>query len=295
MSIVRRRIASVDREWHDRFFRFVAGVFPEIDADRWARWRDCGSWLDPYEVLALVDGEKIVSTIGLTRMHLVADSVAQTGFQLGAVATLPSHRGQGLSRRLMNWVFEERASPDQPVFLFGNETVLDFYPRFGFRQVPQQRWILRAKIAPDTSRATRFDPDSAEDRQRLATLCQRADPIPGPLSTSGYYPIALWHLTCQPVSGFWLDGGDTFIAADTDGPRLLVHDIIALRPRDLRPALATLVGAPVDTVTFGFDPSPWLPGTRPIANREADTQSPLFVRGAPSIVGPLGFPGLAQT
>lgn len=295
MSIARRRITGTDLEWHDRFFRFVGGVFPGIDPRRWAAWRDRGAWLDAYEVLALVDGEQIVSTIGVTRMKLVVDGGTKTGVQLGAVATLPSHRGQGLSRRLISWVFEELPSPDQPVVLFGNKNVLDFYPRFGFRQVPQQRWILRTEIAPDTSRATRFDPESAEDRDRLATLCARAKPIPGPLSTSDYYPIALWHLTCTPTSGFWLHDRNTFVAADTDDGRLLVHDIIALQQRDLRPALASLAAAPIATVAFGFAPSPWCPGTQPVADDEADTQSPLFLRGAPSITGPVGFPGLAQT
>lgn len=295
MSIARRRITGADLEWHDRCFRFVGGVFPAIDPRRWACWRDRGAWHDPYEVLALVDGERIVSTVGLTRMRLVVDGVALTGFQLGAVATLESHRGQGLSRRLMRWVFDELPSPDQPVFLFGNKNVLDFYPRFGFRQVRQRRWILRADIAPVTSRATRFDPDSAGDRERLATLCARAAPVPGPLSASDYYPIALWHLTCTPTSGFWLHDRNTFVAADIDDGRLAVHDIIALQPRDLRPALASLAAVPVGTVAFGFDPSPWCPGTQPVADEEADAQSPLFVRGAPSVTGPVGFPGLAQT
>jgi len=295
VSIVHRRIAGTDLEWHDRFFHFVGGVFPGIDPQRWASWRNRGAWRDPYEVLALVDGEQIVSTIGLTRMRLVVDGVAQNGFQLGAVATLPGQRGQGLSRHLMDWVFEELASPNGPIFLFANESVLDFYPRFGFRQIPQRRWLLSAEIAPDANRVTCFDPDSAEDRDRLAALCARAAPIAGPLSTRDYYPIALWHLTCTPISGFWLDDRDTFVAADMEGGRLAVHDIIATEPRDLRPALASLAAAPVDTVAFGFDPSPWFAGARPIADAEADAQFPLFVRGAPSILGPLAFPGLAKT
>lgn len=295
MTVDRRRITRSDDEWHDRFFRFVAGVFPGIDAGRWAAWRDRGAWHDAYEVLALVDGAQIVSTIGITRMQLVVDGAAQTALQLGAVATLADYRGQGLSRRLMEWMFEERSSPDEPVFLFGNESVLGFYPRFGFRYVPQQRWILRAPIAPYANRAERFDPDSGEDRRRLAALCGRAEEIPGPLSARDYYPIALWHLTCQPITGFWLDNGDTLVAVSTKGGELTVHDIIATRSHDLRLALASLIAAPVDTVAFGFDPSPWISGAEPIASGDADVQSPLFIAGAPSVTGPLGFPGLAQT
>lgn len=202
MTIDRRRITRTDIEWHDRFFRFVAGVFPGIDAERWAVWRDRGAWRDAYEVLSLVDGKQIVSTIGVTRMQLVVGGVARTGLQLGAVATLDSYRGQGLSRRLMEWMFAERSSPHQPVFLFANESVLGFYPRFGFRHVPQHRWVLRVKIAPEASRARRFDPESAEDRRRLAAICGEAKAIPGSLTARDYYPIALWHLTCQRSPDF---------------------------------------------------------------------------------------------
>lgn len=293
MSVACRRIAAADRDWHGRFFHFAASVFTGLDAAAWMRWRDRGGWQDAYEVFAFVDGERILGTIGRTRMRLAIDGVQETGYQLGAVATLPAFRGRGMARRLMQWVLDELDAPDQAVFLFGNDSVLDFYPRFGFRRVPQQRWTLRAEIAPSTGPATPFDPDNAADRQGLAELCARATAIAGPLATRDYFPIALWHLTCQPIAGFWLDGRDALVATSVEQGRLVIHDIIEAEPSDLRPFLPGLITGPVAEVEFRLDPSNRCAGARPFAIDDAT--SPLFVRGAPSIVGPLGFPGLAQT
>jgi hypothetical protein len=50
-----------------------------------------GDWTECYEVFAVVDGGRILSTIGRSRMHSVVNG--ELGYRLGAVATrLPYRR-----------------------------------------------------------------------------------------------------------------------------------------------------------------------------------------------------------
>ena len=51
--------------------------------------------------------------------------------------TRPGHRGRGLARRLMEEVLRDWSGRCDGMFLFANGTVLDFYPRFGFRRAAQ--------------------------------------------------------------------------------------------------------------------------------------------------------------
>jgi predicted N-acetyltransferase YhbS len=285
------RIRNTDIDWHLRFFAHVQESFRP---DNWLAWRDRGGWTTDYEVFALLDGDRIVSTIGRTRMQLVNNGRALAGYQLGAVATLPHYRGRGLARSLMDEIVGELDHPDQPVILYANDSVVDFYPRFGFRRVAQKQSVAEVSMAPAKMPAARFDPDDATQRSKLRNLFGRATPIRGPLSAANYYGIALWHLSGSSISAFWLPEFDALVAATAKNERLIVHDVIAVRPFDLSAALPQLIDRPVTRIEFCFDTQDWWATAR--VSRLDDSDEPLFVRGASaSIVGPVRLPGLAHT
>ncbi len=285
-----RRITSSDRDWHSPFFNFVDTVFRP---NAWHLWRDRGGWTPDYEVFALLDGGEIVSTIGRSRMRLVVHGEDRVGYQLGAVGTLKPYRRRGLARQLMAEVFDALDAPDQPIILFANESVVDFYPRFGFRRVPQRRSVARASVVPAAAQAARVDPADATERARLASLFARARPIRGPLSARDYSWIALWHLCSESISGFWLSEFDALVAVSAAGGQLLVHDVVAAHPFDLGAAIPSLIAEPVDEIEFCFEADDWWPAAEHGAFDDAE--EPFFVRGAGPISGPVRLPDLAHT
>jgi predicted N-acetyltransferase YhbS len=287
------KILVSDTEWHSPFFQFVAMIFRGSEAKRWQLWRDRGGWTEQYEIFTIVDGDRIVSTIGRTRMQLVVNGETRVGYQLGAVATLNSYRQQGSARQLMDWVIDGLDEPDQPMLLFANNSVRDFYPRFGFRRIRQRRSVARVSINPSDVQALRCDPAKAADRSRLANLCALARPIRGPLAARDYYSVLLWHLSCRPVIAFWLPEFDAVIAVTAKEGRLIVRDVIAMRPFDLSLVIPTLIACPITDLEFGFDPEDWWPTADHSEFDDAD--SSLFVRGVASIASPVQFPELAHT
>jgi len=288
------RIRHSDTARHAAFFQFVQSIFPGSGGQSWMDWRDRGGWTDQYEVFVAVEGDRIVSTIGRSRMRLVINGQDRVGYQLGAVATLPSYRRQGLARRLMNWVIDELDAPDQPIILFANNTVLDFYPRLGFRRIPQQRATASALIEPSGVPPAAFDPASASDRLRLAALSARAQPIRGPLVARDYGWIALWNLTGGPEAAVWLPEVDALIATTVENECLFVHDVIAAQDFDLGAVLPTLITQPIRKLEFLFDPGDWWVGAD--YSERDDSDSRLFVRGGlASVTGPVQFPALAHT
>jgi predicted N-acetyltransferase YhbS len=288
------KILSSDTGRHPAFFQFIDSIFHGSRAETWTRWRDHGGWTEDYEVFAIVDGARIVSTIGRSRMQLVINGEDQVGYQLGAIATLESYRRQGLARRLMNRVIEELDEPDQPIILFANDSVLDFYPRLGFKRIPQRRSTAEVFIEPSGTPARRCDPSSAADRSRLAKLCAQARPSRGPLAARDYHWILLWNLICGPATAFWLREVDALIAASVENERLVIHDVIARQPFDLELTIPALITQPVTELEFLFDPEGWWPTA--IRSELDDADSTLFVRGrAASIAGPVQLPELAHT
>lgn len=149
-------------------------------------------------------------------------------------------------------------------------------------------------IGPAGVQAPRCNPATAADRSRLADLCSRATPIRGPLAVRDYYPVLLWHLTCRPLTAFWLPEFDAVIAVTAEGERLILNDVIALRPFDLGVAIPMLIANPIADLEFCFDPGDWWPTAD--HSMFDDAESPLFVRGgAASIAGPVRLPELAHT
>ena len=284
-------IRHSDSVWHDRFFGFIESVF---GGRTFFVWGARGGWADGYEVFAMVVDDQIVSTVGCMSMRYVINSEARNGFQLGAVATRPDHRNRGLARLLIKKVLSELDAPDQPVILFANSSVLDFYPRFGFRRLAQTRFVGHIHLRPAGTFAPSLDLASPIDRAWLADHCARANAIGQGFAARDYYPALLFHLTRRPRLVFRLDSFGAVVIVRQEGERLLIEDLLATRPLRLSDALPHVCAQPVRTIEFGFDPESWWPNAE--SHACDDRESPLFVRGAAAdLKEPVRFPDLAQT
>jgi GNAT superfamily N-acetyltransferase len=290
MTLRRVRIGPADTQWHGRFFGFVAGVFGGVDFVLWAQR---GGWRDGYEIFAIVAGGEVVSTIGRTRMRLMVTGEPRIGYQLGAVATRTDFRRRGLARQLMEEVIGELEDPDQPIILFANNTVLAFYPRFGFRRVVQQRFAAAVEVAPVADLAPVCDVGNPADRAWLAALCAQARPIGRRFAAQDYFSTLLWHLTYRPGVAFRFDDLDAVVVTRSLGPVLVIRDLVAASPFDLRAVLPRLTPCRIARVEFGFHPETWWPDADVATATDDDT--PLFVRGLPGLCAPLRFPELAET
>ena len=94
-------------------------------------WYENGYWDEHYTPYSILDGDRVVANISVCRLDYEYQGMIRHYVQLGAVATEKSYRGKGLSRRLMEEVLKDFNSYDG-IYLYANDTVLEFYPKFGF-------------------------------------------------------------------------------------------------------------------------------------------------------------------
>ena len=287
-----RLIRHSDRAWHDRFFNFVASIFE--GGRTFSTWSARGGWVDGYDVFAAVVDDQVVSTIGRQSMRYVINGKECNGYQIGAVATHADHRNRGLARLLMNKVLSELDAPDQPVILFANSSVLEFYPRFGFRRLAQSGFIGHIDVHPADTLAPSLDLARPTDRAWLADHCARASAIGQGFTARDYYPTMLFNLMRQSQTAFRLDSFGAVMIVQQHGDRLLIEDLLATRPFRLKDALPHVCAQPVQTLEFSFHPEAWWPNAE--SQSLDDGGSPLFARGAAvGVVMPIRFPDLAHT
>ncbi|MET0389102.1 MAG: GNAT family N-acetyltransferase, partial [Polyangiales bacterium] len=211
----------------------------------------------------------------------------------GAVGTSPELRGRGLQRQLMPRLLEQ-ARPEDLVFLFANEAVVDFYPRFGFRRKREHQFGLPLMAAPAAAPLRKLDLASADDRATLQRIAARAQPVTERIGAADYGTTVLFYW-----SNFYPDAlrhapeADAIFAVQQLGDTLHVHDVLAPALVDLVGHVPRLIDAPIRQLALGFSPDRYGLGATPLGEY---TESPLFVRGPHTLPpAPFKFPVFAQT
>jgi len=110
-------------------------------------WYDLDLWDENYESYSVTDDEEIVSNVCVFKTQILLDEKHHNALSVGAVATKAEYRGRGFSRLLMQHIIEKYK--DIPMYLFANESVVDFYPKFGFRRLFETRYLAEYVIDND--------------------------------------------------------------------------------------------------------------------------------------------------
>lgn len=247
----------------------------EVFSLDFASWQENGWWTGKYRPYTLFDGEKAVANVSANTMAFRLYGEQKRFLQLGTVMTAPEYRGRGLSRFLLERVLEEEASSFDLTYLYANDTVLDFYPKFGFQKAEEADFFLRAGKAP-AAKPRRLRIDRKADLQLLLSCYGCSNPFsacvmeenPGLLMfyCGGFLQNYLWYLEKER----------TVLIAERDEEGWLCWDVFGSPGCSLPALLAALPGAEGREVRLGFLPYS-LPGVEAKPRNEADET--LFVQG----------------
>lgn len=129
-------------------------------------WFQLGYWDDHYDPHSVVVDGKIVANVSVNRTDLRIGGEVRRIYQLGTVMTKQEYRNRGYIRAIMAQAQKTCAGADG-VYLFGNDSVLEFYPKFGFRRGTEYVYS-REWNRPSECRMERIPMDDPENRDRLA-------------------------------------------------------------------------------------------------------------------------------
>ncbi|QWP74848.1 GNAT family N-acetyltransferase [Lysobacter sp. K5869] len=286
-----RILDHTDTALHPAYCDYVSRVFTQADFRRWCEWEQ---WAPGYLAYSLFEDGRVVANASAMRQRLIVDGEEIVAFQFGAVGCLPESRGRGLARRAMEAALA--ACGDAPALLFANDSVLEFYPRFGFVPAPQSEFEADYIAEPAPRRAPRLDLADPATRDAFLALAARAAPTSEGFATRDYGRTATWYAANGYSAPLFRIDADTVVFAQEDDGVLTVEDVFAAAPSHaaLAAALPRLIERPIRALRFGFDPRTLWPQARPSG---PDRDAGLFLRGLdPSRLGPHSrFPLLART
>ena len=136
-------------------------------------WYKDGWWSDGYIPYSLKHEGEIVANVSISRMTFDIENQRKSGIQIGTVMTDEKYRNKGLSRLLMELVMKDWQDQADFIYLFANDSVLDFYPKFNFHATKQCQHRRQIKTQGSQSDMRKLNVDeSADVKLLLDTIAQ---------------------------------------------------------------------------------------------------------------------------
>lgn len=240
-----------------------------------AEWHRGGYWQQSYLPYALVEGEEVVANVSVNTMEFLRFGERKRYVQLGTVMTAPRFRGQGLARQLLEHVLLEWESCCQGIYLYANDTVLNFYPKFGFQ--PQEEYAFFFPLSQRPGDFSRIDPCTKEGEALLRRCYQQGNPF-SCCSMQENFSLLMFYCGASLRNDiYYSPGRDAICIAQPQGERLLCYDIFCSSDQQLQEILEEVCPPGISQAELGFSPCSSL-GAMYSCQRIFGQDETLFVR-----------------
>lgn len=216
-------------------------------------WYQNGFWGDNYCPYSIVIDGKVAANVSVSRTDLHIHGQLKHFLQLGTVMTDTPYRNQGLIRRIMKEIQEDFAAKANGVYLFANDTVLDFYPKFGFHPSFEYQYSKPAYYMEEN----RFEKIIMDRPAAWAALLDvmHHNIFHGTFDMVNNYELIMFYVTkFMQENVFYHKGTETYVIAELDGKELFIHNVFSKTLDDLD-AVIELFGNRANQVILGFVPA----------------------------------------
>lgn len=192
--------------------------------------------------------------------------------------TKETYRDQGLSRRLIEEILKDYQGKVDMIFLFTNETVLEFYPKFGFSRVMEDSYLLNVS-----------DNKGQLDQWQLVNSSDNQVAIKEKLSKRFFDEDLLHTLDSQALELFYYSTAckelvyfnqlaDVYMIFEIEGDMLHIYDMLGIYDVHLLDLVNSLPLKEVSEVVFHFPINTRL-YPEIVVKKEVNDEDVLFVLG----------------
>lgn len=221
-------------------------------------WYEKGFWNDRYIPFSFIAEGKVVANVSASKIDLVIDGTAHPSLQIGTVMTHPNYRNQGLSRKLMEKVMSEYEGQCSFMYLFANESVKGFYPKFGFRKVEEQQFYLAAFSSGSTGvngNLRKLDTADTADLQLITEYIEERVPVSNRFATANAAGITLYHmLTGFKDCIYHSEKLDALLLYKQEKQQLNIFDVISKAPVETHAVATEVADENTETILFHYTP-----------------------------------------
>lgn len=214
------------------------------------QWYQSGYWKDRYIPYSMIRNGEVLANISVNLIDFLYQGKKRHCIQLGTVMTKPAFRHMGFSRMLMESVLHDYANCDG-FFLYANDTVLDFYPKFGFHKADEYRFKASVSCTGSVS-AQHVPMASADDWKRFLEEKNKRTSI-GLLQMQTDDLLMFYLKQFMKENVYYLPQVDAYAIAETNGSALTLYDVF-VNHSVCYSDICSAFGSNIQTVDFSFVP-----------------------------------------
>lgn len=171
--------------------------------------------------------------------------------------TDPAYRNQGLGRFLMEKVIKEWKNKCDMIYLFANDSVLNFYPKFGFRAVNEYQCSKTITNNNENIVAEKLDMSLGSSRSLVIEKVNNS--ISSSMSTlpvlNNIALVMFYSTSFMSNNVYYLKEQDAIVFAEFESDTLYLQDIFSPIEVNLDNIIKNISNKEVKTVVLGFSPS----------------------------------------
>lgn len=187
------------------------------------QWQSMGFWQDKYIPHVMIHDGEVVSNVSVNIIDMCLRGQSRRYIQLGTVMTDREYTGRGLSKFLMNRVLEDWKSRCDGMFLFANDSVLDFYPRFGF--VPAEEYAFSLPCCCRGRPARQLNMNDRKDVKLLLDFYVEGNPFSAFQMLNNPGLIMFYCTQFLKDCVYFLEDIELAVIAEHNGEDMLCYDV----------------------------------------------------------------------
>lgn len=214
-------------------------------------WYKLGYWTKKYIPYSMKADDKIVSNVSVNLVEFNQRGSRKKYIQLGTVMTDKDYRGLGLNGYLLKKVIEDYKDKCDGIYLFANDSVLDYYPQFGFRKANEYHYSRKLSFTGSSS-VSPFplsDKKALKEMEKIIATSRPSGQMA--MNNLGLYMFYLSSFMKNTV--YYVEEQQAYVLAEEEEGNLILHEIFGVGEVDVM-AIAAAFGNGNKKVSLGFVP-----------------------------------------
>ena len=215
-------------------------------------WYQMVFWGDDYVPYSVIEDDRVVANVSLNRTDMIISGQRKRLYQLGTVMTAERYRNRGYIRAIMEEIEKDIQDADG-VYLFANDSVLEFYPKFGFAS--EKEFVYTKTLSQ--SGPCRMENIPMDISENQAKLCQAIEEnaLPAACRMIGNPGLIFFYVVQFMRDCVYYDRIlDAWAIGQLEDGELVLHNVFSARDISLEGVLQAF-GSGVKSVILGFTPS----------------------------------------
>lgn len=219
-------------------------------------WFQKGFWNDSYICYSYIDGNKIVSNISINKMDIIWEGQKKKALQIGTVMTHPDYRKKGLASSLMRTILDEYEKEYDIIYLFGGDSALSLYYKFGFKPLEESKFSLAVSNSEASEcKLRKLDISNKEDLMIISRLSSNRTYISEKLGVTNDQHLILFYCLYVFLDNiYYLEEEDTIVIYSIDDNELNLYDVVSKKSINLESIILKITTPKVNRVVFHFTP-----------------------------------------